>query len=46
MSITGHKTEKSFYKYIRETPKESAERIKLIWRDWEGGAKVGNLKIV
>jgi integrase len=46
MSITGHKTEKSFYKYIRETPKESAERIKLIWRDREQGVKVGNLKIV
>ena len=46
MSITGHKTEKSFYKYIRETPKESAERIKLIWRDREEGVKVGNLKAV
>ncbi len=46
MSITGHKTEKSFYKYIRETPKESAERIKLIWRDREEGVKTGNLKAV
>lgn len=28
MSITGHKTEKAFYKYIRETPREAALRIK------------------
>ena len=28
MAITGHTTEKSFYKYIRETPKETANRIK------------------
>ncbi len=28
MAITGHKTEKAFYKYIRGTPKETALRIK------------------
>lgn len=28
MAITGHKTEKAFYKYIRETSKGTAERIK------------------
>ena len=28
MAITGHTTEKSFYKYIREKPKETALRIK------------------
>ena len=28
MALTGHKTEKAFSKYIRETPKEKAERIK------------------
>lgn len=28
MSLTGHTTEKSFYLYIRETPKGTAERIK------------------
>jgi integrase len=42
MAITGHKTEKSFYKYIRQTPKENAERIKIIWKEREesllGGA--------
>lgn len=27
-SLTGHRTEKSFYKYIRETPKDMAKRIK------------------
>ena len=31
MSITGHKTEKSFYKYIREKPRESAERVQAKW---------------
>ena len=28
MVLSGHTTEKSFYKYIRETPKGTAERIK------------------
>ena len=28
MALSGHTTEKSFYKYIRETPKGTAERIK------------------
>jgi integrase len=31
MSITGHKTEKAFYKYIRETPKDAAMRVKEKW---------------
>jgi integrase len=35
MAITGHKTEKSFYKYIRETPKGTAERIKEKFADRE-----------
>ena len=46
MSITGHKTERSFYKYIRQTPKENAERIRLIWNNREEGIKTGNLKAV
>ena len=33
MSITGHKTEKSFYKYIRQTPKENAEIVKGKWKE-------------
>jgi integrase len=44
MSITGHKTEKSFYKYIRQTPKENAERDKIIWKQRE--LLSSNLKIV
>jgi len=35
MAITGHKTEKSFYRYIRQTPKENAERVKIIWKERE-----------
>jgi integrase len=31
MKITGHKTEKSFYKYIRVTPKENAQRLRELW---------------
>ena len=46
MAITGHKTEKSFYKYIRQTPKENAERVKIIWKEREDGAANGNLRIV
>jgi integrase len=33
MSITGHKTTKSFYKYIRETPNEVSLRVASIWSD-------------
>jgi integrase len=35
MALTGHKTEKSFLKYIREKPEETAKRIKekLIQRE-------------
>ncbi|MEK0413156.1 MAG: hypothetical protein RL070_644 [Bacteroidota bacterium] len=46
MAITGHKTEKSFYKYIRQTPKENAERVKIIWKEREEGLIKGNLKVV
>lgn len=28
MSVTGHKTQKEFYKYIRVTPKENADKIR------------------
>lgn len=40
MAITGHKTESSFMKYIRVTPKEHSEKIREIWQ-----SKV-NLKVV
>jgi integrase len=46
MSITGHKTEKSFYKYIRQTPKENAERVKVIWKERESSLGNSQLKIV
>jgi integrase len=31
MKISGHKSVKDFYKYIRITPEEAAQRIKEIW---------------
>ena len=48
MTLTGHKTEKSFYKYIRETPKEKAERIKekFILREAKQAAIQNHLKAV
>lgn len=41
MKITGHKTEKSFYKYIRVTPKENAHRLRDLWQ-----METSHLKIV
>jgi integrase len=32
MKISGHKSVKDFYKYIRITPEEAAQRIKEIWQ--------------
>ena len=46
MSITGHKTEKSFYKYIRQTPKENAEIVKGKWKEREEQLTKGNLRVV
>ena len=46
MAITGHRTEKSFYKYIRQTPKENAERVKIIWKEREENLTNGNLRVV
>lgn len=47
-SLTGHKTEKSFYKYIRETPKDTAERIKEKFkqRELKQAAMQNHLKAV
>jgi integrase len=39
MKITGHRTEKAFLRYIRVTPQENAEILKLHW------AKMSNLKV-
>ncbi len=35
MAVTGHKTEKAFLKYIKVTPKEHAERMKVLWKKRE-----------
>lgn len=32
-AITGHRTDKSFYKYIRVTPRENAENVAAKWRE-------------
>lgn len=48
MALSGHTTEKSFYKYIRETPKGTAERIKekFIQRKLKQDAVINHLKAV
>jgi len=33
MQITGHKSEESFLKYIKVTPREHAEKLKDFWRE-------------
>lgn len=33
MAITGHKTEAAFLKYIKITPKEHAEKLRVIWQN-------------
>ena len=32
MKITGHRTEKAFMKYIKITPRDSAEKLRELWR--------------
>lgn len=48
MVLSGHTTEKSFYKYIRETPKGTAERIKekFSQRELKQAAITNHLKAV
>lgn len=31
MKISGHKTEKDFYKYIRITPEEAGQKMEELW---------------
>ena len=47
-AITGHKTDKSFYKYIRQTPKENAANVAKKWQERElrRAAIVTHLKAV
>ena len=33
MQITGHKSEQSFLKYIKVTPREHAEKLKEFWNN-------------
>ena len=33
MQITGHKTEQAFLKYIRVTPRQHAERVRIFWQN-------------
>ena len=33
MQITGHRTEQAFLKYIRVTPREHAEKLRLFWQE-------------
>ncbi len=33
MKISGHKKETHFYKYIRITPEEAAQKIKELWQE-------------
>jgi integrase len=41
MKISGHKSVKDFYKYIRITPEEAGQKIKELWKD-RGGMKAFN----
>ncbi len=47
-AITGHKTDKAFYKYIRMTPKENAANVARKWEEREAQKmkKVPQLKAV
>jgi hypothetical protein len=33
MKISGHKSLKDFYRYIKVSPEEAAEKIKRIWSE-------------
>src|SRR5688500_526098 len=48
MKISGHKSVKDFYKYIRITPEEAANKIKMIWekRENEKQKQVGNTSLI
>ncbi len=36
MKISGHKSVKDFYKYIRITPEEAGHKIKELWKNRGG----------
>ncbi|GAA4748957.1 site-specific integrase [Flavisolibacter ginsenosidimutans] len=41
MKISGHKKEKSFYRYIRISAEEAANKIEEIWRERENSVIIG-----
>jgi integrase len=42
MKISGHKNEKDFYRYIRITPEEAAQKIKDLWQERNGMQAFGD----
>lgn len=42
MKLTGHRTEKAFMKYIKVTPRETAENLKAFWDRKEPNMKIAN----
>ena len=44
MQISGHKNEKDFYKYIRISPMEAANKIKKLWEERNGLAAFNRSK--
>ncbi len=45
MKISGHKSVKDFYKYIRITPEEAGQKIKELWKH-RGGMSAFNKEVV
>jgi integrase len=45
MAISGHRSEKSFLKYIRVTPEEHAQKIRKLWDDREKRKRKNKLRI-
>jgi integrase len=43
MSVTGHKTQTEFYKYIRVTPKENADKLRQYFPSLLSNDKVGSV---
>jgi site-specific recombinase XerD len=42
MKISGHKSVKDFYKYVRITPEEAGQKVKELWRGRGGMRAFGN----
>ena len=46
MKISGHKSLKDFYRYIRISPEEAGQKIKELWKSSRGSMKAFNTKTV